>query len=200
MTFEIRPRGDMHPHLPVQIMDGMQTSTDIEVLTDPSSSRRVENDDMWEPGQRRIGGYFLPPFQRPLEWTTEQKERLVESALLGISIGSIVVVDAINCPMPSPDRFARTDRWLIDGQQRCNALIEYRQNNLTVFRGTQCEHRWEDLTVHEQRRFWRTQIGVIKVRTDDVAYCAELYNRLNFGGTAHREDQRAKVEDYRCGS
>lgn len=190
MAFEIRPRGGQYPYLPQQLMDASQTSTDIEMITDPSASL-IERSDMWDPGQQRMGAYFIPPFQRPLVWTEAQKERLVESALLGVSIGTIVVVDAMNCPMQTPERFAATDRWLLDGQQRCSALIDYREDRLTVFRGTDCEHRWSDLTQNERRRFWRTQIGVLKVQTDDVAYCREVYDRLAFGGTPHLPEQKA---------
>lgn len=190
MAFKIRSRGERHPHLPMQLMEATQTTADLEMITDPSASL-VNMGDMWDPDQPRLGGYFIPPFQRPLVWTTEQKERLVESALLGISIGTIVVVDAMNCPMQNPDRFAATDRWLLDGQQRCAALLDYREDRLTIFRGTECEHRWSDLTEIERRRFWRTQIGVLKVQTDDVEYCKEVYDRLAFGGTDHTDDQRA---------
>lgn len=190
MSFTIRSRGERYPHLPVQLMDATQTSADIEMITDPSTSM-IKNRDMWDPDQVELGGYFIPPFQRPLVWSEEQKERLVESALLGVSIGTIVIVDAMNCPMQSSERFARTDRWLLDGQQRCSALVDYRHDRLTVFRGTECEHRWSDLTDLEQKRFLRTQIGILKIQTDDVGYCMEVYNRLAFGGTAHDETQRA---------
>ncbi len=190
MTFKIEPGDERYPHLPEPLMRGMQTSMDLEMIIDPPQSL-VDKSDMWEPGQAQIGGYFLPPFQRPLVWSETQKERLVESALLGISIGTIVVVDAMNCPMPQEERFAATDRWLLDGQQRCAALIDYRNDKIRVFRGTPCEHGWSDLNTNERRRFWHIQIGVVKIQTDDPAYCREIYDRLNFGGTIHIEDQRA---------
>ena len=192
MSFSIAPISDERPHLPVPVMQGNQTSIGLEAITDPSSST-LKYREMWDPDQPHIGPYFLPPFQRPAVWTDEQKIRLVESVLLGISIGSIVVVDAMNLPMQGEnrERFATTDRWLIDGQQRCNALLDYRASKITVFAGTPCEHRFEDLNEIERRRFRNMQIGLIKIETDDIEYCKELYDRLNFGGTAHTQDQRA---------
>ena len=110
--------------------------------------------------------------------------------LLGVSLGDIVVVDAMNEPMQSPERYASTDRWLLDGQQRITALLAYRRDAVEPFAGTACAHRWSDLNVAEQRRVWRTQIGIYRVRTSDPAYAREIYRRMNFGGTPHTEDQR----------
>lgn len=193
MTFIIRSRGESHPHFPVQLIDGHQTTTDLESIIDPI--RKSIDDGYWDQTQPKVGPWFLPPFQRSLAWNERQKIRFVESALLGVSLGSLVVVDAINCPMPARDRFAITDRWLLDGQQRVSALLAYRADEISIFQGSECEHRWSDLGLIERRRFSHIQIGLMKVQTDDADYCREVYNRLNFGGTAHTEDQRAVIDD-----
>ncbi|MFZ3482076.1 DUF262 domain-containing protein [Sphingomonas sp. 3-13AW] len=189
MTFTIRSRGGNHPHFPVRLLHGNQSSTDLEAIIEPAANR--DGDHFWDQSQARAGPWFLPPFQRPAVWTDLQKERFVESALLGISLGSLVVVDALHCPMPSNDRFAATDRWLLDGQQRVSALLAYRADEISVFRGTECEHRWSDLGEIERRKFWYIQIGIVKIETDDPDYCREIYDRLNFGGTPHTVGQRA---------
>ena len=190
--FEIRPRGGNHPHLPVQLLDGIQTTTDLETIIDPSGSL-TRDSDMWDPGQERLGPFFLPTFQRPPTWSDAQKERFIESALLGIGLGSLVVVDAMNLEMQDNGRFCAVDRHLLDGQQRVRALLDYREGRLTVFRGSACEHGWDDLTEIERRRFRRIQIGIMKIQTADVDMCREIYDRMNFGGTAHTDDQRATV-------
>jgi hypothetical protein len=187
MSFTVRSRGGNYPHMPVELLDGLHTTMDIQQIIEPS--RTLDEDaHMWDPGQTRIGCFFLPPFQRDVVWTASQQERFVESALLGLGLGTIVVVDAINCPMQSRDRFAATDRWLLDGLQRCTALGAYRRDEIAVFRGTECEHRWSDLTTNERRRISRLQIGVMKIRTEDVDKCLEIYRRLAFGGTPHAAD------------
>ncbi len=191
--FEIKPRGASHPHMPMPLLDGYQTNTDIETIIDPAGSL-MSASDMWDPGQERLGPYFLPPFQRPPSWTDAQKERFIESALLGIGLGSIVVVDAMNLAMQPNGRFPAVDRHLLDGQQRIRALLDYRHGRLTVLRGTPCEHRWDDLTEIERRKFRNIQIGVVKIQTDDPALCREIYNRMNFGGTAHTAAQMAGAE------
>lgn len=190
--FEIRSRGGNNPHLPVQLLDGHQTTTDLETLIDPSGSLETSR-HMWDPDQERLGPYFLPRFQRPPRWTEDQKERFVESALLGIGLGSLVIVDAMNLEMQDNGRFASVDRHLLDGQQRVRALLDYRAGRVTVFRGTECEHRWDDLNEIERRRFRRIQIGILKIQTTDVEYCLEVYRRMNFGGTPHLESERPGV-------
>lgn len=187
MTFVIQRRSDKHPHVPKPLLDGSHTTMDIEMIIEPHRAMD-EHAHMWDAGQPRLGAYFLPPFQRGTVWTVEQQKRFVESALLGIGLGTLVVVDAMNCPMQDLDRFAATDRWLLDGQQRCTALLAYRNDALRIFEGTECEHGWSDLDEVERRRFARLQIGVMKIRTDDPSYCLEIYRRLAFGGTPHAAD------------
>lgn len=192
MAFVIRSRGGERPHLPEQLLDGVNTTIDLEMLTDPPRGRRTDM-DMWDPGREELCGYFIPDFQRPLVWTETQKERFIESALLGLSLGTIVVVDAMNLPMQSPNRFARLDRVLLDGQQRLSAITDYRNDRLVALRGTECEHRWSDLSVVERRGVGRIQMGLIKIATDDETVARAIYDRLNFGGTAHLESQRASL-------
>lgn len=190
MSFIIEPISDVRPHLPRPILDGIVTTIDLETIIDAGNHQTIRYADMFKPDQRRLGGYFLPPFQRPPVWDEARKVALVESLLLGVSIGTIVVVDAKNLPM-NGELFADTDMWLLDGQQRVGALLDYSNDLFPVFVGTACEHRWSDLNQIERRFAWRQQIGIIKIQTDDEAKCRAIYDRMNFGGIAHTEDQRA---------
>jgi len=56
------------------------------VVTDHASSPRA-----LAPGERRIGAFILPPFQRPPVWTEAQKVRLIESLYSGLPIGALAV-------------------------------------------------------------------------------------------------------------
>lgn len=191
MGFEIAPDNALRPRLPGQLLHGYSSSRSIEDIFMTRGQRPDDSDDMWDPGQEAIGRFFLPPFQRPPVWTAEQNVRLVESLLLGISIGSIVVVDSLNMEMQNANLFAKTDRWLLDGQQRLRAIRGYLDNEFAVFTGTPCEHRYSDLNEVELRRVRGFDISVIRVHTTDEALCRDIYDRLNFGGTPHTEDQRA---------
>lgn len=187
--FLIRWKTD-RPHLPYRIVDGTTSAMGLEMLTDPRAWIVKDDDTLWDMTQERLCGLFIPPFQRPLVWDEARKISFVESAYLGIHLGTIVFNDALNLPMVE-GRFDRTDRWLIDGQQRCNALWGYVNDEFAVFAGTPHEHRWSDLNTVERRFFHRIQIGYTKLQSNDEAHLRLVYDRLNFGGVAHTDDQRA---------
>ena len=190
MTFKITSVSQNQPRIPKALLDGYASTRSLDDIFE-SRAATPEKDDMWDTGQTKIGRFFLAPFQRPAVWTKDQKVRLVESMLLGISIGSIVVVDALNMKMQNPNLFAKTDRWLIDGQQRLTAIQDYLKDDLTVFEGTECEHKFSDLNEIELRKIYQINISVIRIHTIDEQLCRVIYDRLNFGGTPHTENQRA---------
>jgi hypothetical protein len=138
-----------------------------------------EEDGPW------LMGHRLPPFQRGFVWDLGQQVRFIESAWLGLHLGTYVINrneswDRVN------DKPHRTDRWIIDGQQRLRALDRYLGNRFPVF-----GHYWAQLDRVEQRRLDNTTFTQSIVHEGDEAVLRELYNRLNFGGTAHTEEQRA---------
>jgi uncharacterized protein with ParB-like and HNH nuclease domain len=70
------------------------------------------------PGERALGSFVLPPFQRPPVWTMEQKIRLIESILDELPVPPYVVNRDLE------DGYLY-DRWLLDGQQRITAVIGF---------------------------------------------------------------------------
>lgn len=124
------------------------------------------------PGERALGRFILPPFQRPPVWTQDQKEALIESIYIGMPIGAIVW---------NQTRFdAPTDRWLLDGQQRVTAILGFLAGEVAV-RG----HRYPDLPEIDQRHFRRIGIPVVETSIDSPVLCREVYERLVYGGTPH---------------
>src|SRR3546814_908347 len=176
--------------LPYRIVDGTTSSMGLEMLVDPQAWIVKDEDTLWDMNQPRLCGLFIPPFQRPLVWEMDRKIAFIESAYLGIHLGTIVFKDALNRPMVD-GRFDPTDRWLIDGQQRCNALWSYVNDEFPIFVGTEHEHRWSDLNIVEQRFFRHIQIGYTKLQSNDENHLRMVYDRLNFGGVAHTDNQRA---------
>lgn len=130
-------------------------------------------------GLRTVMGYLLPTWQRPLVWTTDQKVKLIESLWRGINIGTYT--------------FNRTrwegmyDNLLIDGQQRLWAIQCYLEDQFPVF-----GYRWSEVTLVDQR-FFETgaHFHCYITESEDEAYLKSYYNMMNFGGTAHRESERA---------
>lgn len=123
-------------------------------------------------GERRLGRFILPPFQRPPVWSMHQQVRLIESLWAGLPIGAYVWNEL--------DHMSGPDMWLLDGQQRITALLRYGQGDYRVH-----GYRYPDLPRQEQRRFENQSIAGVMTRIDSEAECREVYDRLAYGGTAH---------------
>jgi hypothetical protein len=141
----------------------------------------VKNADWYDiAGRRTIMGYILPSWQRPLVWKEDQKIRFIESAWLGLNLGTFTYnrVDTLKHPL---------DSLLIDGQQRMSAIQDYLDDEFPVF-----GYRWSEITVPDRRRFnFSTTFASYITQSEDEKYLRDYYNMMNFGGTAHKEDERA---------
>jgi Protein of unknown function DUF262 len=125
-----------------------------------------------EAGEKMMGRFILPAFQRGLVWTVGQKARLIESIYAGIPIGAIV------WNQTTIDN--QCDGWLLDGQQRTSAIMGFVTGEFAV-----CGWRYPDLPGVEQRHFRRMTISLIETNETDPARCREIYDRLVYGGTPH---------------
>lgn len=123
-------------------------------------------------GERQLGPFILPPFQRPPVWAIGQKRLLIESIYAGLPIGALVVNATRNGQ--------RCDGWLLDGQQRVTTMLEYTRGDFIV-----CGWYYPDLPEIEQRHFRRMTVGVIETNETDPDRCREIYRRVAYGGTAH---------------
>ena len=126
-------------------------------------------------------GYVLPTFQRGLVWTEAQKIRFIESAWMGMPLGTYSY-NSYGVGKDDPN----VRNLLIDGQQRLSALQDYVANMFPVL-----GLLYDDLTKPEKRRFDAISFHSFEVRSDDEVFLREYYNRLNFGGTAHKEGEQA---------
>lgn len=124
------------------------------------------------PDERQLGGFILPPFQRPQVWTTEQQVRLIESLYRGMPVPALVWNQSENV--------AEVDGWLLDGQQRMNAILGYVHGRFPV-------DGWlyPDLPDIEHRHFERMHVAIIETRLDSLEACLDIYDRLAYGGTPH---------------
>jgi uncharacterized protein with ParB-like and HNH nuclease domain len=133
--------------------------------------------------ERMILGYPLPDWQRTLKWSVSQDIAFIESIWLGIPIGFYVVnkFDWLADGSPHP-----MSGLLLDGQQRFYALERYLEDEIPVF-----GHYWSELPVKDRRRFMNTPFPSYETSLEDDHQARDIYNRLNFGGTPHREDEKA---------
>lgn len=123
-------------------------------------------------GERVLGTFILPPFQRPPVWTEAQQVSFIESLWLKLPVGAYTV----NYKQGAP-----TDCWLLDGQQRWTAIIAYTQNAFRVF-----GHFYDELPMVDVRGFeFGMPMARLQTSTASVEKCQEIYNRLAYGGTPH---------------
>lgn len=128
-------------------------------------------------------GAPLPEWQREACWTQEQQILLIESIWIGLPIGFYVINKQDEDSSGSPHPLSGI---LIDGQQRMLAIETYLKDGFRVYGAY-----WSEVPVTKQRDFRQTHFPLYETNIWDETQLRDLYNRLNFGGVAHREDQKA---------
>ena len=132
----------------------------------------------FEGNPRVVMGYQLPSWQRPSVWTRDQEVSFMKSVWKGVPLGTWTFNRTTHgCPL---------DDLLIDGQQRLTALENYLMDAFPVL-----GYKWSEVTVVDRRFFQNLTFGSYITETKDEDYLRGYYNMMNFGGTAHTEDQRA---------
>ena len=131
-------------------------------------------------GERALGSFILPPFQRHPVWTQQQQISLLESIWSGLPIGC--------CVFNQTKSEGPTDEWLLDGQQRVTAIIAYTNDKFPVY-----GYKFSELPINEKRCFHTTPISVYITDITNASECRLVYDRLAYGGTAH-DTCNARVE------
>lgn len=142
-------------------------ATVIAEFTRPGNPYRDARD-----GERQLGPFVLPPFQRPAVWSEAQQVRLIESLWMNLPIGAYVY----NLTFTE----SVTDGWLLDGQQRITAILRYVAGEFPVY-----GWRFTDLDAVEQRLFRQKPVAALQTSLSDVDGCRDVYERLAYGGTPH---------------
>jgi hypothetical protein len=126
-------------------------------------------------GERQLGPYVLPPYQRSFVWTIKQQRAFIESVWDGLPLGVYVlnVADRLTLDSPFSDL-------LLDGQQRWNAIFGYVEGRFKV-KG----YYYNELTIVDHRRFMLIGFTRIETQLDTDKACRDVYNRLAYGGTPH---------------
>ena len=144
-------------------------------------------DAMWDrplrEGERKLGNFILPAFQRPPVWTLEQKVRFIESIWQRLPLGTYIVNRVTGLDSPY-------DGLLLDGQQRITAIMDYVADAFPVL-----GHLWSDLTPIDQRQFGLIPMAYLETQLTDMGLIQEVYDRLAYGGTAH-DPKDAEKEVY----
>jgi hypothetical protein len=139
-----------------------------------------------------VMGFAIPPFQRAHVWTNDQAVAFVNSARRGLNLGTytfnttVGIKEARRIDENGRDHYF-ADLWLLDGMQRLTALQRFFDNEFPVGGSF-----WKDLPA-DTKRFFLSNVHFSAYETNlvDEAVMREMYDAMNFGGTAHREEDRA---------
>lgn len=168
--------------IPSKLLKGQMRLFDIEMLvtSKPATTR---------PGERQLLGLRLPPWQRPEVWTTEQKQRFIESIFLGLGCGYYVCNGLDWCDEPGGAALKPMAGWLLDGQQRLSAIRDFVELSLPPVFG---DVTFATLTNRQRIQFLSEPFPQFELTySDQEDVLKVLYDRLNFGGTPHDENERA---------
>lgn len=132
-------------------------------------------------GLRTVMGFCLPTWQRGLVWTERQKVSFIESAWRGINLGTYTYNQV--------SMGSQHDNLLIDGQQRMHAVECYLNDGFPVLGWL-----WSEVTAVD-RRVWEmtTIFSSYVTNSEDEDYLRGYYDLTNFGGTPHKESERASA-------
>jgi hypothetical protein len=148
--------------------------------------------------------YANPEYQRGTVWTPAQKKRLVDSVLRGYPI-PLIYLHHIQKQVKAAKR---DDYEIIDGQQRINALYEYREGSFKLFDPVADEEearfpsfiqqqacpwggkRFDELTVSLQTQMLETPLNVVFIETDIANEARDLFIRLQAGMPLNSQEKR----------
>lgn len=138
-------------------------------------------------------GFPLPSWQRDLEWTQEQNERFILSIWSGVDLGSYLVNESwafVETP-GGGNHYREFSEALLDGQQRLTCLERYITNQFPTMDSNGNPVYWKDIPRVERRRFTLVTFVKATISSWDEDLLRKVYNLRAFGGTAHKESQRA---------
>lgn len=145
--------------------------------------------DPTAPEERRLLNLVVPPWQRKEVWTADQKTRFVEGIFLGLGTGYYVTNGA---DWGADGKCLPMSGWLLDGQQRLSSIRDFLRDALPIFDGIVFSDLDRPTAI---KRFLRHPFPRFELDyTDDEQMLRNLYERLNFGGTAHTAEDRARFD------
>ena len=121
---------------------------------------------------------MTPSYQRGLVWTLEQKRKLINSLVVGLKPPSFYL-RTLKAKKTGDFYYE-----MVDGKQRLTALTEFMDDKWT-YDGL----LFSQVPAADRMDFKRQPISVVEVSNLTDAETVELYERLNFGGVPHLQEQ-----------
>lgn len=128
-----------------------------------------------------------PWYQRRSVWTTPHKSYLINTVFSGMPVPTIYLRHRLDIEREI------TVKEVVDGQQRCRSIIEYRENRFAA-RHPSLPGRvyYSDLTPNQRRQFLMAKMPVAQLIGADDADVIEIFGRLNaVSKTLNPQEKRA---------
>lgn len=128
-------------------------------------------------GSMADGLVLDPPYQRGSVWTELQRRSLVLSMLQGLPIGAVFI-----------NHRTWNASYVVDGRQRIETVRAFINEGFTVpgeWVGTGGELYFTEMPLRAQRTVRDALIATYETNLKTEADEADLYHRINFGGTPH---------------
>lgn len=128
-----------------------------------------------------------PWYQRRSVWTTAHKAYLINSIFVKRPVPTIYLRHSLDLEREL------TVKEVVDGQQRCRSVIEYRENRFTA-RHPEHTRRvyYRDLTNAQRQQFLMAKIATAQLIEADDADVIEIFGRLNaVSKTLNPQEKRA---------
>lgn len=117
-----------------------------------------------------------PKFQRNKVWNHSTKSYLIDTILRGMPIPPVFFTQRIDLST------RKTLREVIDGQQRLTAIMEFKNNEITILKSHNKEYAnksYEELPDNIKIAFLEYEIPVEIIKTESNAIIYDIFARLN---------------------
>lgn len=127
---------------------------------------------------------FEPPYQRDSVWSEEKQSFFIDSILRNYPIPPIFLHQKIN------DDTGKISFEVVDGKQRLNSIVSFIQGDISSSSEVDDDDLtgiyFEDLSSDEfknvKKHFWRYQIPIEYIDTEDEQTIDSIFDRLNRNG------------------
>ncbi|GAB0154396.1 hypothetical protein MnBA_37960 [Marinobacterium sp. BA1] len=175
--------------IPQPIDHGRYFESTLDILNYQLRKYKTQQEqiDTSTSSERFACGWPVPQFQRPLVWSRAQQVAFIESAWLGLPLGTYTLHEE---DWDDSGKALPFSGCVIDGQQRLTALEQYWDDQFTVF-----DLYWSELDHRDMCRFMNIKFAHYRAALWSESEIHDLYNRMALGGTPHTAEQRAGIHD-----
>lgn len=128
-----------------------------------------------------------PWYQRRSVWTNPHKAYLINSIFSQMPVPTLYLRHSLDLESE------RTIKEVVDGQQRCRSIIEFRENKFTARHPDHTRRvSYGDLTPHQREQFLMAKIPTAQLIGADDSDVIEIFGRLNaVSKTLNPQEKRA---------